>query len=340
MRSLLPLVAALLLLLAPEAGAGAFLVHTAIRFDDPAQGRALLTRRDDFVERLSPFDRAARLKTGHVVSEREYLDFVGANVLPWGQTERRSVENALQQIQPRLAQLDPPLPVEVELIESSGREEGQAAYTRGHAIILPRAMIASSTPAELARIIAHEFFHIASRQDAALRDRLYAVIGFEKCNEIELPGVLAGRRITNPDAPRNDHRILVQVNGERRWVVPILYASSANYDSARGGEFFDYLQFRLLVVQPAGADDQWMPVLDGGEPILTSPQQVQGFFEEVGRNTDYIIHPEEILADNFALLVTGKTDVPSPQILEGMRRALNGAGSAPLLPRPPAEMRT
>jgi hypothetical protein len=327
MRSLLPLVGALLMLVASGAGAGEFLAHSSIRFDDPAQGRTLLTSRDEFVERLSPFDRAARLKSDHAVTEREYLDFVGSNVPPWGKGEQHAVEAALQRIRPGLAQLNPPLPATVELIETSGREEGQAAYTRGRAIILPRNLIASSTPEELARIIAHEFFHVASRQDAALRDKLYAVIGFEKCNEVELPAALIGRRITNPDAPRNDHRIQVRLNGENRWVVPVLYASSANYDTARGGEFFDYLEFRLLLVQPSGAAGQWAPLLRNGEPVLESPQQVEGFFEQVGRNTDYIIHPEEILADNFALLVTGKTGVPSPQILDGMRRVLSSGGT-------------
>jgi hypothetical protein len=42
----------------------------------------------------------------------------------------------------------------------------------------------------------------------------------------------------------------------------------------------------------------------------------------VGRNTDYIIHPEEILAENFALLVLGAGNVPSPEVLTRMREAL------------------
>jgi hypothetical protein len=45
---------------------------------------------------------------------------------------------------------------------------------------------------------------------------------------------------------------------------------------------------------------------------------VKGFHEQIGRNTGYIIHPEEVLADNFVLLVRRETDVPSPEILERM----------------------
>ena len=44
--------------------------------------------------------------------------------------------------------------------------------------------------------------------------------------------------------------------------------------------------------------------------------------EQVGNNTDYIIHPEEILADNFALLVLGEHNMPSPEIPQKMREIL------------------
>ena len=58
------------------------------------------------------------------------------------------------------------------------------------------------------------------------------------------------------------------------------------------------------------------------EPELFSPEELSGFFEQVGRNTEYIIHPEEILAENFALLILGKQNLPSPEIVEKMRRVL------------------
>ena len=39
-----------------------------------------------------------------------------------------------------------------------------------------------------------------------------------------------------------------------------------------------------------------------------------GFYEKVGKNTQYIIHPEEILADNFALVISGETEFATPEI--------------------------
>jgi hypothetical protein len=55
---------------------------------------------------------------------------------------------------------------------------------------------------------------------------------------------------------------------------------------------------------------------------LVAAQEVSGFVEQVGQNTDYVIHPEEILADNFALLVIGQQNVPSPEILHKMKAIL------------------
>jgi hypothetical protein len=65
-------------------------------------------------------------------------------------------------------------------------------------------------------------------------------------------------------------------------------------------------------------------VYENSAPKLVGPQAISGFFEQVGRNTQYIIHPEEILADNFALLILGEQNVPSPEVLEKMRKVLAG----------------
>jgi hypothetical protein len=170
-------------------------------------------------------------------------------------------------------------------------------------------------------------FHVLSGHNGELRERLYRMIGFEKCNEIELPAELAPLKITNPDAPRNDHRIRVRVGEESVWAVPILFSNSERYDPQRGGGVFDYLQFRLLLVEEVSGGTV-KPMYEGAKPRLVEVSEVSGLFEQVGRNTRYVIHPEEILAENFALLMVGKTDVASPEVPEKMREVLIKAGRA------------
>jgi hypothetical protein len=158
--------------------------------------------------------------------------------------------------------------------------------------------------AQLKKTIAHELFHILTRGNPALREKLYHSIGFTKCDEVEFPSDLKSRKITNPDAPQNDHAILVCIRGNDVRAVPILFSNAAKYDVNRGGEFFNYLQLSFLAV----------PITSATQPILATPEEVSGFFEQIGRNTNYVIHPEEILADNFALLILDDTMCRRPRL--------------------------
>ena len=68
-----------------------------------------------------------------------------------------------------------------------------------------------------------------------MREKLYKAIGFEKCDEVEFPAALKDRRITNPDAPRNNHCIRVQVGGKPVWAVPIIYSRTGGVRRGPGG---------------------------------------------------------------------------------------------------------
>jgi len=281
-------------------------------FASLTEAGAILGERDDFIQRLSPFDRASRRKTDRAVSEEDFLRFVKANAAAWSESEQAKIKAAISALRPALERLPLAFPKKVTLIKTTGAEEGGAFYTRDTAIMMPAKQIAAADGELLKKTIAHELFHILSRNNPELREKLYALIGFTKCGEIDFPEELKPRKITNPDAPRNDHAIRVQANGIEVSVVPILFSNAANYDPVRDGEFFNYLQLGFAVVSnnPKNHVDVLMP------------QQISGFFEQVGRNTDYIIHPEEILADNFALLMIGKRDVRSPELLDQLQRAL------------------
>ena len=159
---------------------------TTIHFASQDDGRQILVAKDDFIQRLSPFDRSARMKTDKAVSTGELLEFIGKNVLDWTNEETQTVQTAIEGLQPLFRDLPLSLPPAVQLIKTTGAEEGNAAYTRAAAIVLPKAVLGKSKQ-ELQQLICHELFHILSRQNAVLREELYGIIGFTKCNEIKLP---------------------------------------------------------------------------------------------------------------------------------------------------------
>ena len=295
--------------------------QTVITFANTQKARIILGRDDEFIRQMSPFDRAARLKTDKAVSEKDFLAFVTNNILAWKNDEKLKVENDLKAILPELKKFSVQFPRKIYLIKTTGKEEGNAAYTRGNVIILPQAKLFTSA-ANTRKILAHEFFHILTRNNPRHREKLYNAIGFKACNEINMPNVLKPIKITNPDAPLNNHYIEVTINGHIVPAVPILFSKSSKYDPQVGGEFFDYLIFQLLLIEKDRTGNNFKPKYSGQNPLMVGLKQVAGYFEQVGTNTEYIIHPEEILADNFSLLITKERNLPSPKILEKMRALL------------------
>jgi hypothetical protein len=276
----------------------------------------ILTNRDEFVSALSPFDRSARLKTNHEVTEREFLEFAGRSALPWLPDETNKVTTVLNTLKQRLAPWYLPFPSTILLIKTSGKEEGNASYTRQNAIVLAQRDV-RAPDGGLEQLITHELFHILSRHNPVLRKQLYRIIGFTPISAIEYPEELRQRKITNPDGVQDGWAISITNGNQVLPTVPILYASAAQYDALKDGEFFNYLVFKLLVI--TNRDSHWQPRLVDGRPLLIEPEEAPSYFAQVGRNTHYIIHPDEILADNFVHMVNGNTNLPTPQIVMEMK---------------------
>lgn len=293
--------------------------NARVDFASVAEARQVLTTKDDFIEHLSAFDRSARMKDGRPQTDEEFLNFAGRSALAWTEAERKRLTIICHVLNSRLRAMPIPLPSRVLFIKTNGQEEGGSAYTRGTAIIIGQGQLAMAD--DLERMVCHELFHVISRNNPELRERLYAAIGFMKCKEAAFPLDLEARRITNPDAPRNDHFIRVTVDHQECAAVPILFSKIAPSDLDKHS-FFEEVQFQFLVAENAA--DLARP--DAPSRRLVEPNQLSGFFEQVGRNTSYIIHPEEILADNFALLVLRGVG-PSPEVLEKIKAVLTNKAS-------------
>ncbi len=132
------IVVVILLSLPEQVRAEVRLGRTTMSFATVEEGKQVLTSRDDYVERMSAFDRAARLKTDKVVPEREYLEFVGKNVVAWEEAEKEKIYLAMEGVEKVLKKMALPFPEKIWLIKTTGQEEGNAAYTRANAIVFPR----------------------------------------------------------------------------------------------------------------------------------------------------------------------------------------------------------
>jgi len=93
-------------------------------------------------------------------------------------------------------------------------------------------------------------------------------------------------------------------------VMPLLVAERT--ELVAGETFFDVMALRLLEVT-ASPGAPTLPVLRDGEPVWHAPEDLPAYVARLGGNTGYILHPDEVLADNFAQLVIGRA-VPNPAL--------------------------
>jgi len=109
------------------------------------------------------------------------------------------------------------------------------------------------------------------------------------------------------DAPVYNHYIVI--NSKK--YVPIIH-SFREFDLSFSDYLFTYLKFKLLHI-----DEEENVVYENNYPVLLNPKEEQEFFKQIGNNTQYIIHPEEILAENFVSLIT-KNNVETQSIIDSM----------------------
>src|SRR5262245_29950623 len=98
---------------------GAFAAAQELAFAPAAEAREILSSKDAFVERMSGFDRAARLKTDRTVSEPEFLEFAAAAALDWEESEKRAIAAAYDAIRDDLRRLQLPLPPQILVVKTT-----------------------------------------------------------------------------------------------------------------------------------------------------------------------------------------------------------------------------
>jgi len=301
--------AALLLISPAPAPAAEFVFASA------GEGARILGADDGFFEAMAPLEMQLRSvrpgRTGREALRAQYR----AGALEWNGAERRAWQASLDRLRPRLAAWSGLLPAQVLLVRVRAGVEDGIPHTRANAILLPVGA-GHLGAARRDTILAHELFHILSRALAAARhDSLYALIGFRPCR-FALPAELRARLITNPDAPEERH--FVDLPAGRGAYIPLQLAQLHGAPPPALSESLDFLLLRVDV-----ADGVCTPRRGRGGWALVAPARLPELFAVVGRNSDYFAHPEELMADNFALLLTGRTRAPDPALLDRLARWLD-----------------
>lgn len=285
--------------------------------DSTRASRAIVTdRQDHFFDLVTPVEMSIQLKQPLREGENRgdllarYTAFLQSDVDNFSATESQFVDKVMREVFKTCESVAPGIfPDTLLLIKTKGRHYGDGVYyTRENCIVIPAdALRARNRPAFKSTMF-HEIFHIYSRQHPAKRQALYRLIGFESIGlpSLRLPEALAARVLHNPDGVDFAQKITLKLeSGQTVHAVPIIYANNAGF-TADKPEFFGYLEFNLFPVE-LQADGVWQVNTkpDGLSSVLNI-SNLPDFFRQIKDNTGYIIHPDEVLADNFAFLMQSK----------------------------------
>jgi hypothetical protein len=311
---------ALLALLGPVcAAACAQPSPSRFAFATAAEARQVLGAHDDYVAATAPLERSVKTRRAAAVDEAGYRRYMEGTAQEWSEAQRRHLAPALARLERFAAPIKAGLPKRVLLVLASSALLDGAPHTRGEAIILPAGMI-DWPPETVDYILSHELFHVLSRADAGTREKLYAAIGFRPCARVDIPPGVASLRLTNPDVPVSRHAIAVRYRGMPVDALPYVRLRSAQVDPRQG--MISGIEVAWLLVERDGGACR---ARTGADEMGVPPERLEGLLEQVGRNTAYLFHAEEILADNFALLFLAGRGAPkaaSPEVLERVRRIL------------------
>lgn len=306
----------LLILIGGYAHAGVSLkfpfAGSTVELLDSAGAAAANSKSDNYTKALQPFDLQVRLGIANA-TEKDYLARSASQVRTWPAEEQQALKKAFTEIEAFLKanKIRLKLPAIIKMIKTAGKEEFEAeGYTRENRIMLCTGARQPITT----HLVAHELFHVYSRfNEGAKRDAVYAIFGFKKCNRINTAAAMKGRVITNPDCPFIEHYIRVNVEGQPKDLVLQLYSLK---DYNEHYTLADYMNLGLLEI--TGAATNKKPLMKDGAGVIYQIDQVPELMQQISSNTTYILHPEEIAAEHFALWVIGQ-QVPQPEFFDRLK---------------------
>ncbi|MDG1438196.1 MAG: hypothetical protein P8P98_04410, partial [Emcibacteraceae bacterium] len=300
---ILSLISSITLIISPASA-------TEYKFADIETGIRILSAHDEFLTDMKPIEIA--LRVGSPTADKTVDDLrahYAANVIEWPAAEKALMKALLVTHKKKLAKIEHLLPDEVYFIKVTNEVESGIAHTRGNAFVSPQRRPSIST-----KLFFHQIFHLISRHNRVNRATLYNIIDFRPCyfrptEEVDKYSV------KNPEAPFTEFFLPVEINDRDTNVMTYLHTTHEGFDPSIEGGFDGHITGDLIEVTVDNGICE--PVLKAnGKAQIYKHEDVPNFYDKVGRNTNFDIHPEEIIADNFAFLMMNKKDLIDPDIPE------------------------
>lgn len=300
---------------------------SGVKFASLAEAQQIISQQDEFLSSLNQLDIDARLgKTGGTLDE--LIEKQKASCLEFTDEEKDMVSKGIMSIMKNLMAMNATGAMprgEILFVKTTMAEELDAGgYTRGTTIYLGE-QIFEMPEAELNQILAHELCHVLTRTNPELKEQLYKAIDFKLltngASTADVSADIAERWLSNPDVEKLSAYADFTINGN---TVPCAMYIYLDKDYQAGNPVFPSMKTGLIAL-----DDNLKPLMKDGKTVVYSTADATDFYTKMGKNTDYVIDPEECIADNFAFLANGITDKPNPEILQRIMTALTSIEGKP-----------
>ena len=289
------------------------------RFADAEEAAELLLSNRNYYDNLSQNDLNFRMqKLDATLTELEAL--AAQQTLDWTDEEKAAVDTAMAAIEKVCSERGYTLPVTAGIIfaKTTMHEECDAgAYTHGTQIYLGERLLRtglSEVPEALTyfqETVAHELFHCLTRNHPDFRADMYSILGFTVVEEDynfapEIKDII----ISNPDVGHHNSFASFEINGEMKDCT-VIFTTSKPFEQP-GDNFF------------AGMVTGLVPIDDLS--VMYTSEDAANFWDVFGKNTGYVIDPEETMADNFAytIIYGMEREYETPEIIEAIDTYLKG----------------
>ena len=294
------------------------------RYVDADEAARLLLDNRNYLDNLSQNDLNFRMQKLDATLE-ELEAFIAKQTQDFTDAEKARIDQAMERIRENCDAWGYVLPPMDDIVfaKTTMREECDAdAYTHGTQIYLGEDLIKKDfdddpkLQAHFDTIVAHELFHCLTRNHPDFRAAMYGILGFTVVDgDYEFAPEIRERMISNPDVEHHDSYTTFDINGTPTNCVA-LFTTGKPFEK-EGDSFFDDMVTGLVPI-----DDM---------STLYTSGDAANFWDVFGRNTDYVIDPEETLADNFSFTVIYGLDgkkYKTPEIIQAIDMLLKSGFTA------------